>query len=196
MLTQEIHKGEGFLNAGFDFLGGSFQLRFSKILNDLGGFLTGCTFAFLCMDRFQHHGYLTDLPPRHDGKHIAVKMNDTTLVFRLWEDFPNRFQHAKVFVSNEETHAGQSAFLEPDKKVLPALTVFFHSFGCPQDLTVTLPADASGYKNRDILYLSSPTALEIDTINVDIRIFSRKRPAAPCFNVSIGLLIQTADRSW
>ena len=50
-------------------------------------------------------------------------------------------------------------FLEPDEKVLPAFTVFFHALGGTQGLSITFMIHANGYENRNVLNLTAPASL-------------------------------------
>lgn len=119
-------------------------------------------------------------------------MYGTTLIARIREHLWDRFQHTQVFIPNDETHAGKSPFFMPYKEREPAFLIFFYAFRRSDDLTAAIFIDTDGHKDRDILYLAAPAALEIDTVYIDIRISAEKQTGTLLFDMLIGFFVAVA----
>lgn len=97
-------------------------------------------------------------------------MYGTTLIACVRKRFRDRFQHTKVLISDHEMYAAKATLLNPYKKRMPTFLILLHSFRSTDDLTAAVFIDSDGHKDRDILYLTAPAALEIDSVYIDIRI--------------------------
>ena len=86
-------------------------------------------------------------------------MNGAALVFRIWKDFWNGFQHSQTLISYNEADTLQTAVFEPYEEFFPALTILFHSFGSTYDFTTTIPIHANRNQDRDILNFATPSTL-------------------------------------
>ena len=99
-------------------------------------------------------------------------MNNAALILGFWEDFTGSFEHAKTLVANNELDTLQSTAAQPFEELLPAFFVFLQTFGCAENLTVSVFIDCNGHKNGYILVFASPVPFQIDAIHIHIGILS------------------------
>ena len=102
MLRRKIRIGECFFDPIFNLLCGFLQLHFFQFFNDRPGLFTGSFFALLRMDRLEHLGYQFNLGLRYHRENVAVKVDDTALVFGIREHFSHRLQHTHTLVPHDE----------------------------------------------------------------------------------------------
>ena len=119
-------------------------------------------------------------------------MYRAALIFGIWKHFGNGFQHSEAFVTDNEAYSAETSFFQPYKERTPALFILFHAFGSTNDFTASVLIDTDGYKDRDILDFATPAALEINTVNIDIRILAGKRSGMPLFDMFISFLVEVA----
>lgn len=148
------------------------------------------------MDRLQHHVNSLHLAAWGDGEDVAVEMYRAPLVTGIRERFWYGLQHAQVLIADDKTHSYKAALFEPYKERTPAFTVVFHAFSCTDDLTAAIIADTDCNENGDILDFSAPAAFQVDSIYINIRIFTDEGACAPGFNMLISLFVEVADSSW
>ena len=101
-------------------------------------------------------------------------------------------QHTEIFIADDKTDAGKAAFFEPYKESTPAVFILFHAFSGTDDLPAAVFIDTNGNKDRNILDLPTPAPFEIDTVNVDIWILSRKGACTSLLDMLISLLVEIA----
>ena len=122
-------------------------------------------------------------------------MYGTTLIPCVREHLRDRFQHTQILIPGDETDAGKSPLLKPYKERAPVFPILFHSFRSTYDPTTAVFINTDGHKDRDILYLTAPAALEIDSVHIDIRISATKRSGTPLFDMFIGFFVEAAHRA-
>lgn len=76
-----------------------------------------------------------------------------------------------------------------------AFLILFHPLRSTDDFTAAVFIDPDSHKDRDILYLAAPAALEIDTVYIDIRISAGKRVGTPLFDMLIRFFVEVAYRT-
>ena len=122
-------------------------------------------------------------------------MYGSSLITCVWEHLRDCFRHTQVLISDYETHSAKSSLLKPYKEKTPAFLILFHPSHSTDDLTATVFPDTDSHKDRYILYLTAPAALEVDTVYIDIRISARKREGTPLFDMLIGFFVEAAYRT-
>ena len=104
MLRRKIHIGQGFFDSVLYLFGSFGKLHGSKFLRYLDCFFTGRFHAFLCMDRLERKRYHFRLVTGCNRKYISVKMNCTALIFGIWEDSRDGFEHTEVLITDDQTY--------------------------------------------------------------------------------------------
>jgi hypothetical protein len=84
-------------------------------------------------------------------------MHGTPLVAGIWKYLRYGFKHPKIFVANDKTNTGKFSFFKSYKEQAPAFFILFHAFGYTDNFTTSIIADTDGYKNRDVLDLTTST---------------------------------------
>ena len=121
-------------------------------------------------------------------------MNSAALIFSVWEDFSDCFQHAQTFVAYDQLHPFKPASFQPLQEVNSACLVLFHAFGSTQNLAVPILIHRNSYKNWHILVLSAPVTPQVDTVQINIRISAALQgTVSPILYVDVGLCVQQAD---
>ena len=131
---------------------------------------------------------------RCDRKDVSIKMNGTTLVFRIWKDFRNGFQHPQTLIPYNEADTLQTAAFGL-RRILSSLHDPLHSFGSTYDFTAAILIYANHNQDRDILNFATPATLQVNAINIDVGIFSFQCSGTPCFNMFIRFFVEVTDRT-
>ena len=100
-------------------------------------------------------------------------MDRAALVFGFRKGQRGAFRHTKAFIADNETHACKAPAFEPSEEVRPAFLVLFHTFRCTEDLTKSVFVDANSDQNGYILNLTTPAALEVNAVDVNVWVFVR-----------------------
>ena len=100
-------------------------------------------------------------------------MDRAALVFGFRKDHRDAFQHTKALIADNETHACKAPAFEPGEEVQPAFLVLFHAFRCTEDFTKSVFVDANSDQKGYILNLTTPAALEVNAVDVNVWIFAR-----------------------
>ena len=94
----------------------------------------------------------------HHRKDIRVETNGTVLTTGF----------------RDKTDTLKTPFLELYIEGVPVAFILFHALSSTDDFTAAVFIYTNGCKNGNILDLAVPTVFEIDTVNIGIRIFTRK----------------------
>ena len=112
-------------------------------------------------------------------------MNSTTLITGIREDLGYGLQHTEILITDDEADTIKPTFPEPYEEGAPAVFIFFHALSSADNFSAAVFIDADSNENRNILNLTAPTAFEINSVNIDIRILAGKRTGAPLFYMFI-----------
>ena len=170
---RKIHVSQGFANAFLNLLGCGQELHFAELGCNGRRLFLSCFFALLRMDCFEHQGNLLHLSLWRHREDVPVKMDRAALVFGFRKDHRDAFQHTKALIADNETHACKAPAFEPGEEVQPAFLVLFHTFRCTEDLTKSVFVDANSDQNGYILNLTTPAALEVNAVDVNVWVFAR-----------------------
>ena len=113
------------------------------------------------------------------GKSIYDNVSSTLVSIKL----------AIRFSFNDQPCAFESTFFQITQEVVPGFLIFTAAFGNTRDFTVFLIVHSDRNQNRNVLNLSAPTSLQIDSIDKNIRMFADNRLFTPLLNFPINLLI-------
>ena len=64
--------------------------------------------------------------------------------------------------------------------------IFLRTFRSTEDLPIAFIVYTNGYEDSDILDFSTPAALKVNAIDIDVRVIFCKRAGTPFFDVFIG----------
>ena len=106
-------------------------------------------------------------------------MRGAALVFGPGEHLGDRSDHAGGLIAGEHAHAAKAARLQPRQEGAPALLGFREALGAADDLAVSVLVHADRHHDRHVLVGASPAALQVDAVDVDVRVFAGQRPAPP-----------------
>ena len=197
MLAGKITVGKRLFNAIFYLLGSLFQFHGTQFLHHRFCLLPCGLFALLSMDRLEHLGHQLHLGARDSREHIAVKVDDTALVFGLRKYFSHSFQHTKALVPNHQLDPVQATAAQPLKETDPAGLILFHSLGGTQNFTVSVLVYRNRHQYCHIFILSAPVPPQIDPVHIDVGIFAALQgPVPPFFDMDVGFLVQLTDGGW
>ena len=186
----KIAVSQRLFNAVLHLLGSLFQLHRVQLLYHGFDFPPSSYFVFLGMECLEQ----LCLGARCYREHIAVKMGGTALVLGFEKCFSHSLQHTKAFVSNHKFDSIQTTAAQPLEEFDPAGLVRFHTFGRPQNLTVSLFIHRNHHPNCHIFKLSASISAQADPIRIDIRIAPTLQRAVPrILNVDISFLVQLTD---
>ena len=118
-------------------------------------------------------------------------MHGAALVFGVGENLGDRADHAGGFVAGEHAHAAQPAGLEPRQEVAPAL----RRLGAADHLAVAVLVHADRHHDRHVLVGAAPASLQVDAVDVDVRVFAGQGPASPLLDRLEGLVVEIGDRA-
>ena len=155
VFTGKLAVGKRLLNAVLHLLGSLFQLHRAQLLYHGLGFFPGRFLALLGMDCLEHFRYQFHLGARRHGKHIAVEVDDASLVLGLGKHFSHCLQHIKALVPNDEFYSIQAAVAQLLEEVDPAGLVLLHALGSTQNLTVAIFIHCNCHQNGHIFKLSA-----------------------------------------
>ena len=109
--------------------------------------------------------------------------------FRFGEEIADDLIQSQAFIRNDQPHSFESTFFQVTQEVTLGFLVFTAAFSNTEYFTVSLIVHSDCNQNRNILNLSTPTSLQIDSINKNIRMFAGNRLFTPLFNFTVNLLI-------
>lgn len=118
-------------------------------------------------------------------------MHGAALVFGVGENLGDRADHAGGFVAGEHAHAAQPAGLEPRQEVAPAL----RRLGAADHLAVAVLVHADRHHDRHVLVGATPASLQVDAVDVYVRVFAGQRPAPPFLNGLERLVVEVGHRA-
>ena len=95
-------------------------------------------------------------------------MHRTTLVLSSRKDLCDGTAHAEALISDNQSYTIKAAFFQPYKEAFPAFGILLHALRRTYDLTVSILVYSYGNKDADIFKLSTPVALEVNTVYIDI----------------------------
>ena len=148
------------------------------------------------MDGFEHVGHLAHLGRRHVAEDVAVEMHDAALPAGLGIDLDQALHQPETGVRDDELDAREAAFLQVLQEGRPAGLVLLGALDDAEDLTEALLIHADRHQERDVAHLAGPAPLEHDAVEIDVRVISRDRLAAPGFDLLVDLLVEVRHRPW
>lgn len=157
VLCWKIYVGHGLVDIIRDFLCGGTQLIFPELFCDLSSLFAGSLLAFLSVDRLEYNSNGFYLIVGIYRKYVRVKMDRTALITGIQKHFWDRFRYIEILISDYQTYSTKAPFFELDEERTPAFVILFHAFG------------------------STPTALQINTIDIDVRIIAGQWTGTPFF---------------
>ena len=142
------------------------------------------------MDRLEHGHGLGALGFGDLCQRVAVEVHGAALVFGLGEDLGERADHAGDLVADDHPDAAQPARSQPRREIAPALPRLREALGAPDHLAVAVLVHAYGDHRRDVLVGTAPAALQVDAVDVHVRIGAGQRPTSPFLNGLERLLVE------
>ena len=116
-------------------------------------------------------------------------MDNAALPFDLREKIADDLIQPQTFIRNDQPYSFESAFFQVTQEVTPGFLVLPPAFGNAKDFAVSLVIHSDRYQNRNILNFATPTPLQINSINKNIRVFSGDRLFTPLLYFIVNLLI-------
>ena len=98
-------------------------------------------------------------------------------------------------VAHEHANAAQPAGLEPRREVTPALRRLGEALGAADHLAVAVLVHADGDHDGDVLVGAAPASLQVDVVDVDVRVFAGQRLAPPPVDRFERLVVEIGDRA-
>ena len=147
------------------------------------------------MDGLEHGRDLGALRFGDLGEDVAVEVHGAALVFCLREHLGDRADHAGGLVAHEHANAAQPARFQPRQEIAPALGRLGEALGAPDHLAVAVLVHADGDHDGDVLVGAAPAALQVDAVDVDVRVFAGQGPAPPLLDRLESLVVEVRDRA-
>ena len=119
-----------------------------------------------------------------------------TLIFCSRKYISNGFRHTKALITNDLPDSCKAPLFKPDKEVMPAFKIFLHAFCGADDLAIAVCRYADSNKDGHILYFAAPAAFQVNTVNINVCVFTGLFSAVPGFDMLVSLLVEVTDRSW
>ena len=141
------------------------------------------------MNCLEHRHHLAKMFPRTHGENISIPVHNAALPFGLREEIADDFIQPQTFIRNDQPHSFESTLFQVTQEVAPGFLVFTAAFGHAKDFVVSLVVHSDRNQNRNVLNLSAPTSLQIDSIDKNIRMFAGNRLFTPFLNFTVNLLI-------
>ena len=129
------------------------------------------------------------------GNDVAVEVHGAALVFGLREHLGDRADHAGGLVAGERANAAQPARFQPRQEIALALGRLGEALGAPDHLAIAVLVHADGDHDGDVLVGAAPAALQVDAVDVDVRVFASQRPAPPLVDRFERLVVEIGDRA-
>ncbi len=129
------------------------------------------------MDGLEHGRHLRPLRFGDLRQRVAVEMHRAALVFGLGEDLGDRAAHAGGLVADDRANAAQAARSQPRQEIAPAFRRLGEALGAADHLAVTVVVHADGYRDGDVLVGAASAALQVDAVDIDVRVLAFQRPA-------------------
>lgn len=107
----------------------------------------------------------------------------------------DRADHAGGLVAGEHAHAAKAARLQPRQEAAPALLGLREALGAADDLAVSVLVRVDCHHHRHVLVGAAPAALQVDAVDVDVRVFAGQRPAPPLVGRFERLVVEIGDRA-
>ena len=73
--------------------------------------------VLLSVDHFEHRRHFFDFAVRHDAEHIAIKMNDTSLMLCFGIKLAQRFEQPKTLVRNKHLDTLETTLFQMPQKL-------------------------------------------------------------------------------
>ena len=142
------------------------------------------------MDGLEHGRHLRPLRFGDLRQRVAVEMHRAALVFGLGEDLGDRAAHAGGLVADDHANAAQAARSQPRQEIAPAFRRLGEALGAADHLAVTVVVHADGYRDGDVLVGAASAALQVDAVDIDVRVLAFQRPAPPFLDRLEGLVVE------
>ena len=142
------------------------------------------------VDRLEHGRRLRPLRFGDLGEDVAVEAHGAALVSGVGEDLGDRADHAGRLVAHEHAHVAQPAGLEPRQEVAPALRRLGEALGAADHLAVAVLVRADRRHDRHVLVGAAPASLQVDVVDVDVRVFAGQGPASPLLDRLESLVVE------
>jgi hypothetical protein len=97
----------------------------------------------------------------------------------LWVQLVRGLYEAAARIADDQPRGLKTPILEVLQEAAPAAGVFLLALGNPQDLPVAVGLNANRDQDRDVANLASPTALQDDAIEINVRELAFDRPVPP-----------------
>ena len=115
-------------------------------------------------------------------------MNNASLPFGLGEEITDDLQ-SQAFIRNDQPHFFEVSFFQVTQEITPGFLIFPAAFRNARDFAASLIVHSDRYQSRNVLSLSAPTSLQINSIDKNIRMFAGNRLFSPFLNFPVNLLI-------
>ena len=195
MLARHLAVREGLGVAVTHDLGGLLEPhRFQVVGHGLG--LGGGRLARLHrVDCLEHGRRLRPLRFRNLGEDVAVEVHGAALVFGVGEDLGDRADHVGGLVAGEHANTAKAARFQPRQEIAPALGRLGEALGAADHLAVAVLVHADRHHDRHVLVGAAPASLQVDAVDVYVRVFAGQRPAPPFLNGLERLVVEVGHRA-
>ena len=122
-------------------------------------------------------------------------MHGAALAFCLREHPGDRAGHAGGLAAGEHAHAAKAARLRPRREAAPALGRLGEALGAPDRPAMAVLVRTNSDHDGDVPAGAAPAALQVDAVDVDVRVFAGQRPAPPLVDRFERLLVEVGDRA-
>ena len=116
-------------------------------------------------------------------------MNNAALLLGLEEEIADDLIQSQAFIRNDQPHSFETSFFQVTQEVAPGFLIFPAAFRNAKNFAVSLIVHSDRDRNRNVLKLSAPTSLQINSIDKNIRMFAGNRLFPPLLNFAVNLLI-------
>ena len=116
-------------------------------------------------------------------------MNNAALPFGIGEEIADDLIQSQTFIRNDQPHSFETSFFQVTQEITPRFLIFPAAFSNAKNFTVSFIVHSDRDQNRNVLNLSAPTSLQINSIDKNIRMFAGNRLFSPFLNFAVNLLI-------
>ena len=121
-------------------------------------------------------------------------MDDAPLPGCSGKEVPDETDQPRSLVRGDEANSLQSALLEVAKKGCPASFILPGTEANAENVAVSFRVHSYGHEDGNALDLASPTHLEPNAVEEDVRMLPFDGTVAPLLDPAVDLLVQVADR--
>ncbi len=167
----EVHICQRFLHTVFYKIYDPFQLHNLQFSDHKRHLLPSGFFIFLSMNCLKHCHDIMKMFPRTHRKSISIPVYNAALPFGLGEEIADDLIQSQTFIRNDQPHSFEASFFQVTQEITPGFLIFPAAFRNAKNFAVSPIVHSDRDQNRNVLNLSAPTSLQINSIDKNIRMF-------------------------